>query len=1770
MNRAESSKAAGPMPKKWTRWLAAAAGISLGVVLWEYFLNAFLNPGVDWNLLGVAAHMGLDLALVLPVVGLALAAGVLLARRMGLQRHSSAGFLGLIGVVALLLVVFMLPVTSTRDVLHEWIGQTYGLSLAEVQTTIVRSDLTVRESTQLCSFGSVRNPSLARDQAWTVTIASRLISGGRDALIQLVALLPLLALALAGLYRRRLPRWDSAPMTVLLPVRYNLLRWGSVAALGLAAFFLVAPTDEGVQVSAAQPPNGAVFNACTDGGPVKEYDVSAIDVTITLNRWGDHVSGAFMYALDANIPAIEAFEQALEDARLDPEGVEVARVSPGLRKDPIQPLVIRANLGECLRINFTNRLSENQPASLHILGLAHTAENAGSAVGNNPDSMAPPGQTVTYEIPLPLDPNAERAYYFHDHGAGRRRQNMGLFGAIVAEPPGATYLDVESGAPLDTVTGSNWEAIIVDPNQANRPDGKSFREFVIFYHEVGNEAFSDIRDKEDFKLPLVDDLAGVYRPAARALNYRSEPFRHRIAFDKDTNKDLAGNGKSLGYASYPFGDPPTPIPRSYLGEGVKTRLMHGGSEVFHVHHLHGGGDRWRRNPNADPNNNFWKGLTKIPDPNLTSIHLDSQSIGPGTSYNLEHECGAGGCQQGVGEFLYHCHIGHHYISGMWAFWRVFGTVQTETTNVNGFPLAVIEDLFQADNPFSNAEAPSNTPPEFGVSAGDLLGLRVDDGKVLVADADLRDPATERGLLDWIADHLPPPGERLDATDATIWNWAFSGAGDSLQIWGEPEEETPFPGYASRTPGERPEVLFNPKNGRYTWPLFRPHAAARPPFTARHTGAPWLGEEMKEGRIDGLCAVNGVHPDVDVGPSAKRFYPVSAITLPIQVTPNASDPDGQIFTLNEDIADIRAGNKPAEPLAIRSNVGDCVEILFTNQIPDGPLNKDFSKVNIHSHFVQFDTQASDGVITGFSYEQSVRPFQNEDRRLTASAGPGDTVLQVNHTNRLRPGIWLGIGLGEGVIGLDPDFKLGDPQPQRITEIRRIEAVTPTSITLDQPLVNNHSADEAVGVEFVRYHWYSDVDFGTVFYHTHVEFKDWDHGLFGTHIVEPKGSTYHDPVSGHFDRAGTLLDIRVDPSAGGNPVADGVNGSFREFMLFLHNNSPVAGRFTRGGGTINLRAEPWDLRDNADPAYRFSSVMHDDPHTQEVRAYVGDPIVVRGMGLVERVGGIRFTGHRFHMERYTNASDTRDATFIGISERFDVSLVGGAGGPNGYPGDYLYYSTLGKDFESGAWGILRAYNRLQNDLQPLPDRPVPRSGRGFPFQGVTGQAPDTSNGPGNPCPARTNFRNYKITITDAEIQYNDFTIPDFRGVVYRTRGESSDSARTPLVIRANHGDCLQVIVKNETDKQAGFSAGELLFRPQQSYGAAIGFNLDSTVAPGRVRTYKFYADAELGTTFALNLGDAESIERGAFAGIVIEPAGSQWFRPGTNEPLPEGGYGIQADIVHDGGVFREFVALFNDQERQLGQNAMPYPELPSTFAGINYSADPLRLRDIFSAPADVFKSSLWGDPRHVVTVPAGTPLVYRVAAPWGHQTHVPTLEGHRWFQEPGMAGSEQVFNDVLVPGMSLDLIFVGGAGGDINAPGDFLFIDRRQPFLEAGLWHILRVTQDNAVGMDSVTVMDTRTGPATAADMGGDARAAAKAKVLELDGIVGIRPAGDTASSVRLYEGVALNGQCSGAYIGQAEVDTGSGRWQFRQALKQLPAQVCVQSGGGGVRSVKVSR
>ncbi len=1535
----------------------------------------------------------------------------------------------------------------------------------------------------------------------------------------------------------------------------------------------------------------------------REYKVAAIDVKMVLNRFGDRDDDAFMYVLDQHVldekrNKVKEWQNQPGCTSWDQPGGHKPCVSTGLRDDLVQPLVLRTNLGQCLVIHFTNRLKvdklldpnsqcdpetelrENKvkcldgttgrkwpidrisnsqfvtKAALQIDGLAYSVERAGKRV-RAIDAFAAENETITYKIPLPSDKAAERAYYFHDAGGNRQRVPHGLFGVIVAEPEGSKYLDPKTGHLSD---GTGWEAIIDTP-----PGQRDFREFVLIYHEVGDETYDKIVDgtgkfwrfDEDTGkfstgfLPQITSkfapLELTYRPAGRALNYRSEPFLHRLTINSDPPTEFRDNSpfaqkKALAYSSYTFGDPATPIPRSYLGEPTKTRLVHGGSEVFHVHHLHGGGDRWRRNPKADPNNDIASGLNKRPMQNVLSTHLDSQTIGPGTSYNLEHECGAGGCQRAAGDFLYHCHIGHHYIGGMWSLWRVFDTRQDD--------LAKLPDM--------------RDPPKALEDSTELVG-KTFEGKTVVLEA--KDPH-QISLREWVESQLPPQGKRLDDDDATVWDWTFEERNGLPLYLGEPEitKEEKWANYESPTPGERLPIRFNPINGRYAWPLFRPHLGQRPPFAPNgHSGAPWLGEQVSEERRseerrDWLC------PDPQqwgIPQQTIRHYPISAVPVDVprmDIPKNEVgniDRDGKIFVLNEDIRGetpdgkvLFAKSKNIEPLVIRSNVGDCVRIIFTNRLKDtfdpetGTLTT-LSKVNMHTHFVQFDPQASDGVITGFSFEQSVRPYNTErpsgteqGRQLMAKVWPGEKAIVVNQTYRLRAngqarkGVWIGIGLGEGV--LDTRNSCCAPKPGGMvprTEIRRVEDIVGLSdgtfkIMLDRPLELPHEAGEAVGVEFVQYLWYSDVDTGTVFWHDHVDFKSWGHGLASAHVIEPESSTWHDPRTGKPIRSGAIADIHTPSDSS---VGAGQQGSFREFVLFnikeqLFSESFGGEGVVRRKPTINLRAEPIvDPRSTfpqpgrtGSPAYWFSSVKHGDPATPIPRAYVGDPFVVRHLGVLDREGGIRITGHRFRLERFAPEGAFSDGSPIGISERYDLVLDGGAGGPPpGKPGDFLYSTTIGRDMLDGAWGLIRVHDRWQDDLKPLPDRRSPPRGEGFPRQtakkkGTSGITPESAPGPGYPCPAGATERPYEVHIRKTEIvpQSRLKDLPNKRtreeltfkgGIVYSLRGQPEDYSIEPLVLRVNHGECLVVELHNDlcpqqpcvdTDlKRASLHVGELLFDPQGSHGAAIGLNLDSTVAPGESRTYRYFADQELGTTIAFNLANPEDAGKGAFAAVIVEPKGSEYRDIVTGNRIETG---VLADIVSPTQrfqKFREIVTLFHDSDPSLGQNAMQYsweahcapggsgPEFCTRFpplTSVSYKLDPWRLRNSQEAPADVYNSKLpledpHGDPGLVIAGPPGLRLTFRVAAPWGEQLHSFSLSGHRWPLEPDMhrsqqicrskpkqmCRSEEVFAHLLAPGYAFDAPVIGGFGGEYGKTGDFLFFDARMPFTQAGLWGFIRV-------------------------------------------------------------------------------------------------------------------
>lgn len=160
--------------------------------------------------------------------------------------------------------------------------------------------------------------------------------------------------------------------------------------------------------------------------------------------------------------------------------------------------------------------------------------------------------------------------------------------------------------------------------------------------------------------------------------------------------------------------------------------------------------------------------------------------------------------------------------------------------------------------------------------------------------------------------------------------------------------------------------------------------------------------------------------------------------------------------------------------------------------------------------------------------------------------------------------------------------------------------------------------------------------------------------------------------------------------------------REFYGGICRNAVSRANDPSGNHTANATVTAVD-------PYAFSSVKYGDPSTPLFRAYAGDPVVIRTIGLSERVEGLRVQGHRFARERFNADGELVTTSTTGISERFDYVLDGGAG----RAGDYLYYSTRNFAFEAGAWGIFRVHDRLRSDLRPLPDRTAPPTGAGFPI-------------------------------------------------------------------------------------------------------------------------------------------------------------------------------------------------------------------------------------------------------------------------------------------------------------------------------------------------------------------------------------------------------------------------------------------------------------------------
>lgn len=372
------------------------------------------------------------------------------------------------------------------------------------------------------------------------------------------------------------------------------------------------------------------------------FHIVAIPIRIVLNHFGDHDPDGMMYVLKEN-------EQQVK---------EQVRCHPFTPVELVQPLTIRANIGDEIEVLFENQLPF--ATSLHIQRAEYNVQTSdGSFVGFNKDTTAPPcssGGTQTYKWKV----DKEGVHYFSDLGntlSSELGSNVhGLFGALIVEPKGSWWTDPVTGKPIN----SGAEADI------HHPFLPSFREYAFYFHDEME----------------VDDLTGeapinphtMQPEATHAINYRSEPIRNRMKLIHEGVVCADCAGEEVHHDSWPFGDPATPIFKAYVGDPIKFRLIHGGTKETHVFHYHV--HQW---------------LFDLED--VDSDIIDSQSISPQNWYTISPLYGAGSLQGAYGDAIVHCHLYPHFHEGMWAIQRTFDTLQDGTQCYpNGVPIKALQPL----------------------------------------------------------------------------------------------------------------------------------------------------------------------------------------------------------------------------------------------------------------------------------------------------------------------------------------------------------------------------------------------------------------------------------------------------------------------------------------------------------------------------------------------------------------------------------------------------------------------------------------------------------------------------------------------------------------------------------------------------------------------------------------------------------------------------------------------------------------------------------------------------------------------------------------------------------------------------------------------------------------------------------------------------------------------------------------------------------------------
>ncbi|MDT5063220.1 MAG: manganese oxidase [Acidobacteriota bacterium] len=421
------------------------------------------------------------------------------------------------------------------------------------------------------------------------------------------------------------------------------------------------------------------FQACQAGQPKKTFNITAVDAK-------NFVPDGMIKFNSRNSPGIQSLGFMY---------VFSEDIIGGKLKGPIEPLILRANAGDCIVVNLTNGISPNAdpftsplpwPQPFFIQGQAPVipskyvgiqpqllsydgATTSGMNVGFNamPQTVAP-GKTTTfnwYAGNIGRTQNGSLTYTPVEFGSLNllptdflMQHQWALFGGMVIEPAGVKWTcDGDSTGktqvPCEPGTPGYDPSKIYSRASANvfiAPNTVLFRDFVVMVNE-------DL-------LLNASNRSGI--------NYRTEPTPYRYGHISPEPQTFAANGNNTCAISNTLipgdplsstTDPVTPIFTAKVGTPVRFRLMHpqgtGTAQVFTIN-----GHVWQREP-------YISDSALIGDNQLSQWLGSHDSHGGTDHYDIVIDKAGGQFGVGVlGDYLYTTFLPNQNALGSWGIFRV--------------------------------------------------------------------------------------------------------------------------------------------------------------------------------------------------------------------------------------------------------------------------------------------------------------------------------------------------------------------------------------------------------------------------------------------------------------------------------------------------------------------------------------------------------------------------------------------------------------------------------------------------------------------------------------------------------------------------------------------------------------------------------------------------------------------------------------------------------------------------------------------------------------------------------------------------------------------------------------------------------------------------------------------------------------------------------------------------------------------------------------------